>query len=126
MPIKSYQDLIVWQKAMDLSVAVYELSNDFPVDERFGLTAQVRRSSVSVAANIAEGYGRDSDGDFTRYLRISQGSLKETETHLILAERLGFVSGKDIAGVMALSEEIGKMLRSLIARIGTARIGQQQ
>ncbi|MCO5132884.1 MAG: four helix bundle protein [Phyllobacteriaceae bacterium] len=59
------------------------MSNDFPVDERFGLTAQVRRSSVSVAANIAEGYGRDSDGDFTRYLRISQGALKETETHLI-------------------------------------------
>ena len=101
-----------------MSVAIYELSDRFPVEERFGLTAQIRRSSVSVAANIAEGYGRDSDGDFMRYLRISQGSLKETETHLILAERLGFLSNKDIANLMALSEEIGKMLRSLIARIG--------
>jgi four helix bundle protein len=118
LAIKSYRDLIVWQKSIDFSVGIYKLSNQFPTEEKYGLTSQIRRSSVSVAANIAEGFGRDSDGDFIRFLRISQGSLKETETHLILAERLEFVGKKDIESGLQLADEIGKMLRSLIAKIG--------
>ena len=117
MALKSYQDLIVWQKAMDLSVEIYRVSEAFPNEERFGLISQVRRSSVSIVANIAEGFGRDSKRDFVRYLRISQGSLKETETHLLLSQRLGMVDDKQIKAGLSLSDEIGKMLRSLIARI---------
>ncbi|MEX0347659.1 MAG: four helix bundle protein [Rhizobiaceae bacterium] len=117
MAVKSYRDLIVWQKAMDLSVEIYRVSEAFPNEERFGLISQVRRSSVSIVANIAEGFGRDSKRDFVRYLRISQGSLKETETHLLLSQRLGMVDGKQMEAGLSLSDEIGKMLRSLIARI---------
>ena len=117
MPIKSYQDLVVWQKAMDLTVAVYKLSGTFPSDERFGLVSQVRRSSASGAANIAEGFGRESKGDFVRFLRIAQGSLKETETHILLSVRLSMVENGDVRNIMSLAEEVGKMLRSLIAKV---------
>ncbi len=117
MVLKSYQDLIVWQKAMDLSVEIYRVSEALPDDERFGLVSQIRRSSVSVVANIAEGFGRESKREFVRFLRISQGSLKETETHLLLSQRLGMVDGKRIETGLSLSAEIGKMLRSLIAKI---------
>ena len=79
--IASYRDLLVWQQAMDLAVAIYELSRDWPTDERYGLTSQARRAVVSVAANIAEGYGRESPGSCVNFLKMAQGSLKELETH---------------------------------------------
>ena len=81
---------------MDLAEACYRLTANFPKDETFGLTSQLRRASVSVPANIAEGYGRDSRGSYTQFLKIAQGSLKELETHVLLAERLGLV-GVDAA-----------------------------
>ena len=115
--IESYQDLKVWQVAMALAVDVYTVSKFFPRDELFGLTSQVRRSSVSIAANIAEGYGRESRGSFVQFLRISQGSLKETETHLLLAERVGLVKRKQIAGALEKADELGRMLRSLIRTV---------
>lgn len=86
--IESYRDLKVWQRAMDLAVLVYGLTAAFPKQEQFGLTAQSRRAAVSVAANIAEGYGRSTKAAYLNFLRIAQGSLKETETHLILAGRV--------------------------------------
>ena len=115
--IKSYRDLLVWQQAMDLAVSCYKLSKKFLKEDLFGLTSQMRRSSASVAANIAEGHGRESSQTFIQYLRISQGSLKETETHIILAGRLELGNKQELKGALASCDEIGKMLRSLIRAI---------
>ena len=115
--IKSYRDLLVWQQAMDLAVLCYKLSKAFPKEDLFGITSKIRRSSASVAANIAEGHGRESSATFVQFLRIAQGSLKETETHLILAGRLQLGSTQHLASALTSCEEIGKMLRSLIRAI---------
>ncbi len=115
--IKSYRDLLVWQQAMDLAVLCYKISKMFPKEDLFGLTSQLRRSSASVAANIAEGHGRESSATFVQYLRIAQGSLKETETHIILAGRLELASSTILKAALSSCEDIGKMLRSLIRTI---------
>ena len=113
-PINSYRDLRVWQDAMTLAEACYRLTREFPRDELFGLTSQIRRAVGSVPANIAEGHGRENTGSFVQYLRISQGSLKELETHLLLAERVGILPVLDLQPVLAQCESLGKMLRALI------------
>ncbi len=102
---------------MDLAVSCYNQSKKFPKEDLFGLTSQLRRSSASIAANIAEGHGRESSQTFIQYLRISQGSLKETETHIILAGRLELGSKTELKAALASCDEIGKMLRSLIRAI---------
>ncbi|MEJ2008312.1 MAG: four helix bundle protein [Acidobacteriota bacterium] len=112
--IQSYRDLKVWQQAMDLAEECYKLTRQFPRDELYGMTSQVRRSAASVAANIAEGHGRNSRGEYIQFLRVAQGSLKELETHLILAARVGLSSDGLIAQVLGESEGLGKMLRALI------------
>jgi four helix bundle protein len=112
--INSYRDLRVWQDAMTLAEACYRLTREFPRDELFGLTSQIRRAVGSVPANIAEGHGRENTGSFVQYLRISQGSLKELETHLLLAERVGILPVLDLQPVLAQCESLGKMLRALI------------
>jgi four helix bundle protein len=112
--IQSYRDLKVWQQAMDLAEQCYRLTRQFPKDELYGMTSQVRRSAASVAANIAEGHGRNSRGEYIQFLRVAQGSLKELETHLILASRVGLISDGAIAQVIEQSEGLGKMLRALI------------
>ncbi|SFI11569.1 four helix bundle protein [Bosea sp. OK403] len=99
---------------MSLAEAVYRLTKQFPKDELFGLTSQMRRASVSIPANIAEGYGRESTGAYVQFLRIAQGSLKELETHALLANRVGIMSELDAANLLSLAESIGKMLRALI------------
>jgi four helix bundle protein len=115
--IQSYRDLLVWQQAMDLAVRCYSLTRSYPKEELFGLTSQIRRSSVSVAANIAEGHGRESSGSFVQFLRVAQGSLKETETHLILSERVGLLQPPQLADSMRKCDDIGKMLRALIRAV---------
>ncbi|MFO1130982.1 MAG: four helix bundle protein [Hyphomicrobiales bacterium] len=115
--INSYRDLLVWQKAMDLAVLCYSLTRRFPRHEMFGLTSQITRSSASVAANIAEGHGRENSGSFVQFLRIAQGSLKETETHLLLSERVGLLQAASAAEAMKACDEIGRMLRSLIRAV---------
>ncbi len=115
--IESHRDLIVWQKSMDLAVEAYRLTNSFPVDERYGLTSQIRRSCASVPANIAEGYGRESAGAYAQQLKVAQGSLKEFETHVELAHRIGLVDDSTLSNVLKSSEEVGKMLRSLIRAV---------
>ena len=115
--IESYRDLKVWQRAMDLAVLVYGLTAAFPKQEQFGLTAQSRRAAASVAANIAEGYGRSTKAAYLNFLRIAQGSLKETETHLILAGRVGLCTELRLATVLTEAEEIGRMLRALIVSL---------
>jgi four helix bundle protein len=112
--IKSYRDLRIWQDSMALAEAMYKLTRAFPKQEMFGLTAQIRRSSASIPANIAEGHGRENTQSFIQYLRIAQGSLKELETHLMLAERVEVVGKKQIEGPLQACEAIGKMLRLLI------------
>ena len=99
---------------MTLAEFCYRLTSQFPRDELFGLTSQIRRAAASVPANIAEGHGRENTGNFVQHLRISQGSLKELETHLLLAERVGILPTLDLQPVLAQCESLGKMLRALI------------
>ena len=115
--INSYRDLLVWQHAMDFAVLCYSLTRSFPREEMFGLTSQIRRAASSVAANIAEGHGRENSGSFVQFLRVAQGSLKETETHLLLSERVGFLQPDKLALAMKSCDEIGRMLRSLIRAV---------
>jgi four helix bundle protein len=112
--IKSYRDLRLWQHAMALAELCYGLTRNFPKEEMFGLTAQIRRSAASVPANIAEGHGREHTRSFVQHLRIAQGSLKELETHLLLAERVGITSLSAIKPSMEHAESVGKMIRTLI------------
>jgi four helix bundle protein len=99
---------------MTLAESCYRWTRQFPRDELFGLTSQIRRAAGSVPANIAEGHGRENTGSFMQHLRISQGSLKEMETHLLLAERVGIVPAQDLQPVLAQCERLGKMIRALI------------
>jgi four helix bundle protein len=116
----SYRELVVWQKSMDMAVAAYEVSRAFPGPERFGMTAQLRRAAVSVPTNIAEGSGRGAVNDFRRFLAIARGSAKETETLLILAERIGFVTAEQSKPVLALLTEITSMLAVLRKRLSAS------
>jgi four helix bundle protein len=113
MPLQHYRELTVWQKAIDLVVLVYEVTKRFPDDERFGMISQMRRAAVSIPANIAEGYGRRHRGDYLRFVSISQGSVCELETLMILSGRLRFVSREELAQPWRLAQEVGKMLRAL-------------
>ncbi|MDP4025630.1 four helix bundle protein [Methylobacterium sp. NEAU 140] len=112
--ITSYRDLKVWQEAMALAEACYGETREFPREEMFGLTAQIRRAATSVAANIAEGHGRETGGSFVQFLRVAQGSLKELETHIILSDRVGLLAAARAEPLLGRCEEIGKMLRALI------------
>lgn len=111
---KSYRDLTVWQRAMQLTTQVYRLTQAFPKEEQFGLTNQLRRSAVSVPSNIAEGQGRSSTKDFCQFLSIARGSNNELRTQLEIARNLGFGEPKLIDESEILTEEISKMLFSLI------------
>jgi four helix bundle protein len=110
---KSYRRLRVWQDAMDLAEHCYQVASSFPKQEMYGLTAQMRRSAVSIAANISEGHGRESTGAFVQFLRNAQGSLKELETHLLLAGRVLCASPAETEPLLVKCDELGRMLRSL-------------
>jgi four helix bundle protein len=112
--LKSYRELLVWQKAMELTVLVYRLTEGFPKREIYGLAAQIRRAGVSVPSNIAEGYGRGSKREYIQFLSIAQGSLKELETQTILAERLAYATQSQVERILSQAEVIGKMLGGLI------------
>ena len=99
---------------MTLAESCYRLTRPFPREEMFGLTSQIRRAAGSVPANIAEGHGRENTGNFVQHLRVSQGSLKELETHLILAERVGILQAPELQTILAQCESLGKMVRALI------------
>ena len=114
MPLQTYRELKVWQKAIDLVEQVYLLTKGFPQEERFGLVVQMRRAAVSVPANIAEGYGRTHRGDYLRHLSISRGSLLELETHMVIACRLGFVAKEQEDDIAPHIQEVDRMLFGLI------------
>ena len=125
--VQSYRDLRVWQEAMALAEMCYRLTKTFPKDEVYGMTSQIRRAAVSVPANIAEGYGRESRAEYIRFLQIAQGSLKEVETHLILSKRVELAQGAAVAEAMKQCETVGKMLRSLIRSLqGKQGVGNRQ
>ena len=113
----SYQDLIVWQQAMDLAAAVYSATRSWPKEELYGLTSQTRRAATSVPANIAEGYGREHRGYYLQFLRIAQGSLKELETHLLIADRVGIAAAGSLTPLMERNKSVGKLLRLLIRKL---------
>lgn len=115
--LKSYKDLLVWQRAVDISVEVYAISAAFPKEEVFGLTNQIRRASNSISLNIAEGYSRNSTKAYLNFLNIAQGSLFELESGIILAERLQFVKSESLIKLFNLITEESKMLRSLMNKI---------
>ena len=106
---------------MTLAQECYLLTANFPKEEIYGMTAQIRRAAVSIAANIAEGYGRDQTGSFVQFLRIAQGSARELETHLILAERVRIVEQHAVAPVQELCERVSKMLRALVRSLEARR-----
>lgn len=112
-----YKKLTVWEKSLDLVYDVYQLLPRFPVEERFGITQQIRRCSVSISSNIAEGAGRGSVKDFVRFLYIARGSTNELETQLIIAQRLGFIAQEQISGIISKIEEIQKMIFGLIQHL---------
>jgi four helix bundle protein len=114
MSSRGHKDLQVWQKSMELAVQAYQISRLLPGDERFGLTSQIQRAAVSIPANIAEGHGRHHSGDFLRFLYIANGSLRELETHLELAERLNYLSAEQLSLVYDLTIEVGRKLAGLI------------
>ncbi len=116
----SYRDLIVWQKATAMVTEIYRATHGFPREEMFGLTSQLRRSAVSVASNIAEGQGRLSRGEFRQFLGQARGSLIEMETQLLIAENLGFLSSKTVAGLMDCSGEISRLLHGLLKSLQPA------
>ena len=113
MADKNYSDLIAWQRAIDLVETVYRLSAAFPREELYGLTAQVRRAAVSVPSNIAEGQGRWSTNEFIHFLGISQGSLREVETQLTIAVRLGYLTADQAEGGFKLAAETGRLINGL-------------
>ncbi len=115
--IKSHRDLIAWQRAVELGLDIYSLTQKFPDVERFGLTSQLRRAGVSVASNVAEGFGRQSTAEYLRFLRIARGSLFEIDTQLLFAARLGYVEESKHRDVTERCSECGRILAGLIRSI---------
>jgi len=119
--IKSYKDLVVWQNGIQLVKEIYLLTQQFPGEEKFGLVSQMRRASVSVPSNIAEGQARRSTAEFSQFLSISQGSLAELETQLIVSIELGFCSHAGTIELFEAIHRLQKMLYSLRAKLATNR-----
>jgi four helix bundle protein len=114
MKVKNYQELIAWQKSMDLVEQIYQASRTFPREEIYGLTSQLRRAAVSIASNIAEGQGRRTTADFLRHLSIGYGSLREVETQILIAARLRYSASLTTDTVMNLAGEVGRLLNGLM------------
>jgi len=112
--VKSYRDLIVWQKAVGLVADLYAATRHFPADEVYGITSQLRRAAISIPSNIAEGFGRNSKPDFGRHLNIAIGSLYELQTQLEIAHRLSYLGKASFDDLYGLTRELEAMLRSLL------------
>lgn len=117
--VRSYRDLVVWQRGMELVEECYRLTQGFPQSEMYGLTSQLRRAAVSVPANIAEGHGRNSLKEYLQHLSIAYGSLMELETHLQIAARLHYLTPDQLAATLKKTEEVGRMLNGLTKSLKT-------
>ena len=119
MAIRSYRDLEVWKAAVDMVEMTYRVTSEFPADEKYGLKSQMQRAAVSIAANIAEGYGRSHRREYLNYLSMANGSLAEYETHLIIATRVKFVNRNDAKLIWEQAKRVGQMLRKLMESLST-------
>jgi len=119
---KSYRDLIIWQRAIQLTVSIYRLSGSFPPEEKFGLTSQIRRAVVSVASNIAEGYGRGTRGEYKKFLAMARGSNFEVQTQLTIARELQYGSPELLLAADSLSDEVGRMLFAIIDKLKSSKV----
>jgi four helix bundle protein len=117
--MKDFRQLKVWEKAHHLALEVYKATTTFPKEELYGLMSQLRRASVSIPTNIAEGCGRNTDADFARFLQIAMGSASETQYEIILAFDLGFLSKAQFESLQAQAEEVKKMLASFLETLRT-------
>jgi len=115
---QAVRDLKIWQKSIDLVEASYKLSGNLPTEERFGLVSQIRRAAASVPANIAEGFGRWNSREFVRFLAIASGSLRELETHFVIAGRLGFLSERSVEPMFQRIDELARMIYRMRLRVG--------
>ena len=115
--MKDFKELKVWHKAHGLALAIYKATKDFPREELYGLTSQMRRAAVSISANIAEGCGRRSDGEFVRFLQIARGSASEVECHLLLARDLKFLNDSTYQDLDGKLTEVQRMLTSLVISV---------
>jgi len=111
---ESFRDLAVWQRSIELTLAVYKLTSSFPESERFGLTNQLRRAAVSVASNISEGYGRSTRGEYVQFLGQARGSNSEVETQIVISKALGFGSTQMLQTAEGLCDEVGRMLGAMM------------
>lgn len=116
-PIKSHRDLIIWQKAVQLVVVLYDLTKGFPREEMYGLVSQIRRAATSIPANIAEGQGRRLKGEYQHFLGNARGSLWELDTHLEVPFQLGFISETQYQDLRTKMDEVGRMLNGLMRSI---------
>ena len=114
---EGYRDLVVWQRAIQLSVSLYKFTHEFPRDEAYGLITQLRRAGVAVASNIAEGYGRMSTGEYKHYLGVARGANFEVQTQLVIAKELGLGNREKLEAADGLSNEVGKMLTAMLAKL---------
>jgi four helix bundle protein len=119
--IKTYRDLLTWQKSLALVTEIYRVSRSFPKDEVYGLAQQMRRSAVSIPSNIAEGYGRNSTSDYVRFLHVASGSLYELQTQAEIALNLRYLKKSDFDKLYESSREIERMLSSLIRKLENSR-----
>lgn len=119
--IKSHRDLIVWQKAVDFVVAIYDLTKGFPREEMYGLICQIRRAATSIPANIAEGQGRRLKGEYQNFLGNARGSLYELDTHLEVSFRLTFISENQYQMFRGKMDEIGRMLNGLMRAVAESK-----
>src|SRR3990170_6589481 len=116
MKLRSYKELKVWQKGMELAIEVYIVTKKFPKEELYGLTSQIRRAAFAIPANIAEGYARGHIADYIRFLRIAFSSGAELETHLLIAKRVGILKNPDFAILSGILTEVMKMLNVLMTK----------
>ena len=118
--MSTYKELIVWKKSYSLVLLIYKITKKFPKDESYGLTSQIRRASISLPSNIAEGSKRGTRKDFCQFLRVAQGSGAELETQLLLAQDLNYIGNKEYSETNLLLNEIMKMLTGLINKLSTS------
>ena len=121
MAIKSYRDLKVWQKAMDLVVESYKIVSLLPKNEVYSLGTQIQRAAVSIPANIAEGHGREHLGDYLHHLSCANGSLMELETHFLIANRLSYITEPQLESLLRSTNELGRMLSGLVNKLRARR-----
>jgi len=115
--VRSFHDLVAWQKAMELVTEIYKVSQKFPKEEMFGLTSQIRRAGVSIPSNIADGRGKSSKGEFQQFLYHARGSLAEVETQLLIAINLGYIEKEEVSHISQLIARVGKLLHGLLSAI---------